>query len=608
MSLAVKELNVQAAFEPRTKVNEQRSFTIIRGGLISSWKPVSSTSYNSSVINFTAPPPSVESLIDRKVLFNLPMQVNFSGIFASGTGPTGTAFLQLGEYDAPRAFPISENLINTQVTINNTAVNVITNDTFNALMRYDTPTDERQFDYSMTPSMLDQWQNYSDGNGWNRNPLNPYGDITSEMGRGGFPLELVSNTVLTNGATGGSTGLAGSAQVNMQPTENIFLSPFMFGHHQASAFIGVQTMEFVFNLDPNIQRVWSHAGGNPFISVFNTPSVSIGQSIGIPTLYFNYITHAQLMQVPKAVCYPYYEVQRYITSQPSADAAGASNQIVSNQIILKSIPNRVYVYVRRRNADRTCFTSDTFAEITNLNVTFNNSSGLMTSAQPPDLYRLSVDNGCQISWPQWHLNKKSSAGTSLQYAYGNVASGLNGGYVGSVICLDFAKDICVGDLECPGIAGQYSLQININYTNPNLTNSVQYDAYIVPILEGSFTLTGNSSVTQIGIVSKSDIEKAQQNPMVDYEAARGIYGGGSFFGDLLSKVKSVLPSLPQAAKSAAKIGCKFLGDGVTGGNMYVEGGTPTGGKRRKNKNKNKEMELEGGKAMSRKMLAQRLGL
>src|SRR5208337_4175299 len=114
--------------------------------------PVTSTSFSQSSVQITAPPPSPMIIVDRKVLFRLPMVITFAGTLT----PPNTSLLQIGVQDALRQFPISSIIQTLTVTINNTQVSVNMNDSILSLLRYYTGTDERQYDLSLSPSMPDQ--------------------------------------------------------------------------------------------------------------------------------------------------------------------------------------------------------------------------------------------------------------------------------------------------------------------------------------------------------------------------------------------------------------------------------------------------------------------
>jgi hypothetical protein len=511
-------------------------------------------------------------IVDRKVLFRLPMIITFAGTL---TAPN-TSLLQIGVQDALRQFPISSIIQTLTITLNNTQVSINMNDTILSLLRYYTGTDERQYDLSLSPSMPDNYQSYGDWvqQGDARNPLALYGENSAEMTRGGFPLD----SYVDSGA--------GGAVVNVSPTEPIFLSPFLFKHFMSSGYIGLQTMDFNISFDSNLGRVWSHAQPtllNPGANTLSSVTVNfMGAAGGNPTMLFNYITPQQLMPVPRSVVYPYYIIDRYPTDNSTPVAQNALFQISSQNIQLHSIPNRIYVFARRSNATRTFATSDTYAYLSQINVNWNNNSGLLSSASPQDLYRMSVDNGLNMGWPQWRQ------------------------YVGSVLAIEFGKDIALPDLECPGQLGTFQLQLTANFQNVSTdTANINYTLYIVVVSEGTFTIMENRSIAQIGVMSKQDVLHAQSLPYVDYDMVQKYYAGDFFgsIGDFLNRaysgIKHVASDVASGAERAIDLGNKALpivkavaplipgmrGKGTSGGNVV-------GGKR-------------GGAMMSRSELRER---
>ena len=102
-------------------------------------------------------------------------------------------------------------------------------------------------------------------------------------------------------------------------------------------------------------------------------------------------------------------------------------------------------------------TTDTFAQINTVSITWDNRNGLLASALSTDLYTMSVKNGLQDSFPAW-----------AQYS-------------GSVLCVEMGSDIGLLDGQAPGMAGQFQLNVQCNYTNISAA-SINYQLYVVPIL------------------------------------------------------------------------------------------------------------------------------
>lgn len=387
MSLALHPQPIVQMMEPRTKIYNQRQYAVLRGGSESTWKPVISTSYSDSSIQFTAPPPSPGIMIDRKVLINIPFTITMSAIASTGSGfvfTTGTA--------APRSRPIPRIIQTAAVTLNNTQVSMNTSDVIDPFLHYCNIAEKREVDDSLSPSMLDQSPQYSDVNGGVRSPLLAYASSVSgaDTSRGAFPFTVTSNT----------TGPTGTAVINATFTDYLYLPPFLSDADQASAFINLQTMDFTLTLG-NLSRIWSVDNVNA-----NCGSVTATIS-GNPRLFFNYITPDPLIQVPKSVVYPYYSVDRYPTSNGLAltayGTAASTNSVTqsSANIQLNSIPTKMYIFARQRNQDRTAFTSDIFAGITNVSINFDNRSGLLSSATQFDLFKMSQENGMNLSWLQF---------------------------------------------------------------------------------------------------------------------------------------------------------------------------------------------------------------
>jgi hypothetical protein len=627
MSLGTPSLKCETVLDSRVNIDSIRRYNIFKGGKNVSWKPIISTSFSPSSWQFTAPPPNPAVIVDREIYVLVSARLAIKGVKITGTD---NKLLNIGVSDALRAYPISNALINTlQLTINNTAVSINMSDVIEPLLRYNVPEIKRGKIFSMSPSMQDQFQEYADWssanttlglryastpllgvnnilNGGARNPLSGYGvGAGDEMTRGGFQsINIVSDK------SGNDT--VGDAIVDVLLCEPIFLSPLLFGG-EGPGFIGVQTMDFNFTLNGSLGRIWSRADYYPANTVntnvvatnyitsidvtFSNQTGEGGNTFGVPpTLLFNYITPGELMPIHREYVYPYFNIDRY--PSPSQDLAGlnlstpttlnaslkVSTKISSNNIQLQSIPRRIYLFGRESNDARSKINansrypdilgisnskdyysgswnhSDSYAVIKNISVNYNNNAGLLSSASQQDLYRIAVNNGCQQSWNQW--------------------SNTNG----SVLALDFGKDIQLGDLEAPGKLMTSQLQIDVSFTNTSLFART-ITLYIVVVSEGTFTIVDNRCITQIGVVSENDIFEASKNlEKQPYTHVQNIYGG-DFFSGLKQLIKE---AAHKAVDEGVELGEKaIMGKGVSGGELSGAG-------------------VSGGKIMSRATLKKRL--
>lgn len=586
MSLAITPLKTVVVKEPTIKINEERKFPILKAGQRTTWKPVVSTSFSNTSAQFTAPPPSPGIFIDRRIHLKYPVSLSFTG-----TAPVGQNLLQSG-FDAFRAYPLSSIINTLTVTINNNASSINMADVIQPLLRYNTGRDLQQHRYSSTPTMMDKYQRYEDGDQTIVNPLAQYAENSYQTPRGGFPMDIVANTNTT-------------AQVDAVLTEPLFLSPLLFGDKDRSGFMGVQTMDFNFTFSSNLGRLWSHSNGSG--STINSITVTLGQ----PTLLFKYITPKELQTIPRSIVYSYYDVQRYPTDSNAAIAPNATSTLSSANIQLQSIPRRMYIFARKRNADLDFNSTDTFFSIESISVNWNNNSGLLSSASKQDLYYMSAKNGFEGSWAEW------SGGPVQRMLGGSPVENL--GTIGSVLCVEFGSDIGLDDLECPGMLGTYQLQYNVTVKNVNQTDAITPTLYTIVVSEGTFTIMENRSIAQIGVVSKQDVLDSDYAPEIDYETLDDQYGGNFFSGlkdigsDVLKGLEKAAPYIEKGADLALKYGPTLAPLLLAAGEK--EGGTVLGGLSRKDReDEARAMEAywrakkgkKGGKTMTRKELMKRL--
>lgn len=533
MSLGLEKLKTVQVLDPRLNIDREREYAILSGPVDNSFKPNTSTSYSTSQFSFSAPPPNTAIGVSRKVYLKARVQFDLAG---TGSGD----LINYGVTTSLRQFPLSSVMTNMKMTINNTSADINMSDVIHALMRYG-HLDQVRDEYAIGAAMADPWQDYTSGLGSVNNSLGGYGDNTYQQ-TNALPYVSLSQT---------ST----AATLIVDITEPIFLSPLYFGHGNESMFIGVQSMDFNFNFANGLSRMLAHdsVNGNTISSV----TVSFPSA---PALLFNYVTPNEVVSPVsdvKGYIYPLFTVDRY-PSPAFSLAANASVTVNGPNIQLNSIPDSIIVLARRSNDTADFTTTDTFAVMNSISVDWNNRQGILSSATSQDLYSIARNNGLNQSWTAWAQN------------------------VGSPLKLTFGGDIPLSPIESPGLLQNSQLQITANFTNKSLS-TVSYVMYVIVISSGSWTITANRSVAQIGVISRQDILDARQSKFVSYNMYRkGIYSGGSFFGSIGSFLKSAaskgLDLLkehgPSLALQAAK---KYAGLGRSGG--ALSGGKRKGGVR-----------------------------
>lgn len=526
-------VNAFSVLDPIINFKTSHSYLIPKGGILNTYRPTPSNTFSNSNIQFQVDVPSPQIVFDRKIYLGLPVRITFTG----DTGDDLVPLLNYGVLDAFRAFPLTTITQSLNITWNNSTVSQNVNDYNAALQWYQSDQWLENCDYSTFPAFQDQFADYIAGFNTARNPLGGYDNTSGahEQPRGAFPIHVETNTRTL-------------AVINAFIVEPIFMSPVAFGHLEVAGFYGVTNFQFTFNLDPNLARIWSHAQTAPFNFATITVTLQGVQNpaplTNLPLLFFRYISLAPNMEPPAVNLHPFFGVQRYINETNAPLASQAITVQDSQNIQLKTIPTRIYIYARRRNADATAFTTDTYARILNVNVNWNNNNALLGSASPQDLYHMSIKNGCKMSWPQW-WGRAGTGGPNPIVPLGTGTTGNTLASVGSILCVSFGDDIALNEGEAPGLMGTYQLQIRLQYQNVT-DAAIQYALYIVVCTEGVFGISGNTAFQQEGILNVGTVLNAETMPKVDRNLILNMYGGNFFTG-----VKKFFSGIPGAIQRAA---------------------------------------------------------
>ena len=105
MSLSYQHLNAVEVRDPRTIVQTQRDYAILKAGSQTTWKPFSSPSVSNSSIQWSCPPPSGAVFVDSKIYVYIPVRLTFTATLAVA----GQKIRRPG-LDAPRAYPLSGSI------------------------------------------------------------------------------------------------------------------------------------------------------------------------------------------------------------------------------------------------------------------------------------------------------------------------------------------------------------------------------------------------------------------------------------------------------------------------------------------------------------------
>lgn len=489
------DIKLYKVTEPRIDFAEDSIYTIPESASDIIYRQYPVTTYSDNNITF-------QQALDRKYAVSSKMFMNVQfDVIITGTPAVGGRLVQQGT-SGPRFLPLTSVTQTLEVSLNNQSFTQKVNWYHDALMRYNNTSSEIAADLSMCPSMFDYYQNYDDFllYGSALNPLAGVGEAGPGIEpRGGFPY-----TVIAGNAINGNT-----ATVRFRTYEPIIVSPLNWGHENSKSFRNLTTIGINYTFQTDLSRVWCRApsaGGTITGITATISSQPIVELITMtPKIYQQIQTHQR---------YAYGEIQAFPQAIGTV-AAGASSQTQLNNITLSGVPSRIYLYLRRRDADRTYETTDTYARIDNISMIFGNKDGIFTQCSPQQLYAISAQNGYLGSFSDWYK------------------------YSGSVFCMDFSKDVPIKDLEAAGLQENIQFQVTVNFSNINLSEAINFTMYAVVVYDGLVTIDSEAMVNkERNILTKLSIHDASVVQMLPYKAVDTYSVSGGSFGNKLRRVAS----------------------------------------------------------------------
>jgi len=541
-------------------------------------------SRSNSTISFVAQVPSQSTVVDRQVLLQCPMQ--FQVVYRVPTAGQACEF-SYGLNDAFQAFPLASIMTSVQLTVNNTTVTNELNYSLPALLKCNN-VDELMRYNSMSPALPDQaYYRFADGKLATNSPLGSYtngGYNVNLNGRGSFPVKITR--VVKNAA-----GVAYAPQpvdnlavadgdqfvftIQATVTEPIFVSPFIWsGLHdgQSMGFMGINTLALNINIDTQYRRLWSTAS-----SVYNAASNPTGQYVGIvagsagnpdffsgsaydtvgqkssfPSLLLDYMTTqpSQLIDVRNVI--PYMSMESKITTKsgavPAYPADGSVPQTVSvssSTFTLNQVPDSILVYAQKKWSSKSAADSTSFLAIKQVNINFNNQAGLLSSATPEDLWRMSSKNSGNQNFLQF-----------VGSAMGSSVSGLgkNLPTTGSMLILNPAMDMSLPDFLSAGSLGQYQFQIDVGLMNQG-DAIADGDLELVCLFVNSGILQTEMGMSSLytGLLDKSVVlETKDQSEGMKY--SNRVIGGGMAERVMSVKRMHMMGKMGDKMKQAVKMG------------------------------------------------------
>jgi hypothetical protein len=209
-------------------------------------------------------------------------------------------------------------------------------------------------------------------------------------------------------------------------------------------------------------------------------------------------------------------------------AAGQRRTITSSNLQLNQLPDLFIITVRKPMTDQRITDPNFFLKIQSVSVNLNNQSGLLSSASPEQLWRMSERNGSTQNWLEF-------CGLSV----GNKRDGNQGtalGTTGSMLVLDPAFDLSLPDYLSSGSLGNYNFQFSITVYNQSGQDFIP-EVCVICCNSGVMVTDRGTSITYTGVLTKEMVlsAKGKKEDSTSAESHRLVGGSMHNLGSSVKK-------------------------------------------------------------------------
>jgi hypothetical protein len=480
----------------------------------------STTGANPSSVFFSINPSSVKTGVPRVVWTKWYVTLTFTAT----AGLNGVGLINVPTTDCLRAYPITNCCNQLTISLNQNSVTIPACNVLTGLMHCNVPNDAGNRLMSMTPTMLDQNQNYSDPLnvalkqivGTVNDPRQTMGGVATRYNtpRGAFPIISVNND-----------GGGKSSIVTFIVFEPLLISPFT-GWVDTFPFIGLNQLTVTYSFS-SFYRCWSRLDnilGSP-----NNLAPITGLNFALtqpPEFHYDGLTPNASIIIPNPVIHNWNSFDTFynvVTGNNAIVQPSATFSVITSNVTLGSIPKRILIWAYRNpnyyyNLPEAMTQTDSFARLDTVQYNFDNRSGLNSLADTYDNYKQSAFNGLQMSYPQWYSG------------------------IGSVYIIDVTKNLTITNLyECPGQTLQKMCYFQCGFTNINTSTTtsnyprdpasnqygqINFAVVTLFIYSGLLTTENGKCNFERSILATTDVEKALAEPKrVTTMPSEDMYGG-----------------------------------------------------------------------------------
>jgi hypothetical protein len=548
-------------------------------------------------------PMGSDELLQRRIdvrLTNVVVSFKLQTVGGPGTAATAATATLVAGQDALKAFPVNRCLANSQVKVNGETISVNPSQNLQCYLR----TSDKQIlqctDNSLTPSYLDNVQEYSDlstpgaGGLVERAVQNPLGIGTNyEPGRGYFPQSWVLNQSTAVRAANAVAKTAYATVLIPVIQEPLMVPCLWMGNvDEGGAFDNIQSdVEVRLQWLPNLQNlIWAHAKNALETAGTGTWTIT-GVSADINLICTRLRRPKDVPGASSIMVYPNNSFDVFVdSSAPSDLAVGQTYSWTTSTYKFGAIPSAFFIYWAQDITTDTGngpTTPDRYARIHDVSISFNGVTGLLAGASQQQLYQMTINNLDGVddyTFGDWSAGGASkvrlqtgvgpatyidaaASGQGLPFMQAWDGNGLTtmpvgGTYqrgCGSFLYLTMA-DLGCPDSMAPGMVGSFNFRITANISNASSTLWPRSTAkcYVFALYDGLLSININGSATQsMNVIDAASVLTSSQLPIIpdsQVDMTRMIGGGArSLFGRVGTFIHSALPYIRKGASVAKRV-------------------------------------------------------
>lgn len=523
-------------------ISSKVGYSVIQGGqnITQQAFAASSSSPTNHIYNINVP--STDTVMSRNLKWRATVQITLAGTIPRQVPASGGAaavpgrFLNYGQTCVLNAFPLNASCITAAASINNTTFSVNTREVQDVLCRM-LPREQLGEWNATTPTYLDNYANYLDSYSQQNSPFQAFGNAFDARypPRAAFPVSITPGPGTASLVNISNVDIPATAILTFDVVEPLIgLSPFVWGTEAASEACGLNQLS---NILLNMTMDQTLARSICFNPLADPPVVPPGggaaqggtcpdirvQSVNYTNCFIDceFQTPGQQMFLPETCTVPYMNIQNYATPSTSNNTitSGANVSLISNNITLSSVPDKLLIFVRKNIGSQTSTDATRYATIKSVSLLFSNQSGILASAPQTQLFKFSQESDSKQTWLEF--SGVAGVGNNADCTQSTLAT------CGSVLALDFASVIPVSDLKTCGSLGQFNIQATVQVQNfgPDM---------LLPTLNLCFLSSGvamfsaGTAVSYTGLLDRDATAAAYEQKYVPKAELKRMVGGGFF--------------------------------------------------------------------------------